>query len=95
MLHHNVYSDAFEVCIAQSDYARGLAFAKLALDVKIFCQGPEADRMRIYDARIEAIRNHMSAGRPRNRSRKRRIQRHKTRQDLKNGRGRDAVMKSR
>ena len=62
MLHHNVYSNAFEVCVAQSDYARSLAFAQLALNFKIFCQGPEADHMRIYDARREDIGNHMSAG---------------------------------
>lgn len=58
----STYYDAFQVCVAHSDYARARSFAQLAAKWQIFCQGADAEDIENVQKYIQEPEHHPSAG---------------------------------
>ncbi|MCJ1456206.1 hypothetical protein MMC28_006566 [Mycoblastus sanguinarius] len=60
---YTVYYDAFQVCVAHSDFARASAMARLAKQAKSLCQGNDADGIEEEVERyIQSPQTHRLAG---------------------------------
>ncbi|GAB7356581.1 hypothetical protein MBLNU459_g7314t1 [Dothideomycetes sp. NU459] len=55
---HGVYYDAFQICVAHSDYPHAAAFVALAIEVKRFCQGDDSDGMEEMQDFMRAPEKH-------------------------------------
>jgi hypothetical protein len=59
---HSTYYDAFQICVAHGDLARPATFAGLAAEVKMDCQGRDADGIEELDTFIRSPQKHRLAG---------------------------------
>jgi hypothetical protein len=59
---HSTYYDAFQICVAHGDLARAATFAGLAAEVKMDCQGCDADGIEELDTFIRSPQKHRLAG---------------------------------